>query len=68
MHYLRSHSTMPVPEVYHYDANPYNRLGGEYILMSKVSDSGILGRLSCSTSSVGGWNSAIESFPLSAPQ
>ena len=37
MNYLREHTSIPVPEVYHYDANPYNRLGGEYILMSKVS-------------------------------
>ncbi len=36
MHYLRQHTSIPVPEVYHYDANPYNRLGGEFILMSKV--------------------------------
>ena len=37
MKYLRERTTIPVPTVYHYDANPYNRLGGEYILMSKVS-------------------------------
>ncbi|KAI0746886.1 hypothetical protein C8Q80DRAFT_1121584 [Daedaleopsis nitida] len=36
MRYLRQHSKIPVPEVYHYDSNPYNRLGGEYILMSKA--------------------------------
>lgn len=36
MHYLRQHTSIPVPEVYHYDSNPYNRLGGEFILMSKV--------------------------------
>lgn len=38
MHYLREHTSIPVPTVYYYDANPYNRLGGEYILMSKVRD------------------------------
>ncbi|KAH9916732.1 uncharacterized protein BXZ73DRAFT_53675 [Epithele typhae] len=37
MHYLRERTGIPVPEVYHYDANPYNRLGGEYILMSKAA-------------------------------
>lgn len=37
MRYLREHTDIPVPEVYQYDSNPYNRLGGEYILMSKVS-------------------------------
>ena len=37
MHYLRERTAIPVPEVYHYDSNPYNRLGGEYILMSKVT-------------------------------
>ena len=36
MNYLRRHTNFPVPTVYHYDSNPYNRLGGEYILMSKV--------------------------------
>ncbi|KAF5383255.1 hypothetical protein D9615_004905 [Tricholomella constricta] len=36
MHYLRENTTIPVPTVYHYDSNPYNRLGGEYILMSKA--------------------------------
>ncbi|KAI0635266.1 hypothetical protein C8Q77DRAFT_693378 [Trametes polyzona] len=36
MRYLREHTDIPVPEVYQYDANPYNRLGGEYILMSKA--------------------------------
>lgn len=37
MSYLRENTNIPVPTVYHYDSNPYNRLGGEYILMSKVS-------------------------------
>ncbi|KAG6835620.1 hypothetical protein H0H93_016444 [Arthromyces matolae] len=36
MHYLRENTNIPVPTVYHYDSNPYNRLGGEYILMSKA--------------------------------
>ncbi|CDO74845.1 hypothetical protein BN946_scf184280.g5 [Trametes cinnabarina] len=36
MRYLREHTTIPVPEVYQYDSNPYNRLGGEYLLMSKA--------------------------------
>ncbi|KAI0764863.1 hypothetical protein C8Q74DRAFT_1205451 [Fomes fomentarius] len=36
MHYLRQHTSIPVPQVYHHDSNPYNRLGGEYILMSKA--------------------------------
>ena len=36
MQYLRDNTPVPVPTVYHYDSNPYNRLGGEYILMSKV--------------------------------
>lgn len=37
MSYLRENTNIPVPTVYHYDSNPYNRLGGEYILMSKAS-------------------------------
>jgi hypothetical protein len=36
MQYLREKTCIPVPDVYFYDSNPYNRLGGEYILMSKV--------------------------------
>ncbi|KAI0827033.1 hypothetical protein BC628DRAFT_194206 [Trametes gibbosa] len=36
MRYLREHTDIPVPDVYQFDANPYNRLGGEYILMSKA--------------------------------
>ncbi|OCH93356.1 hypothetical protein OBBRIDRAFT_790383 [Obba rivulosa] len=36
MLYLREHTSIPVPTIYHYDSNPYNRLGGEYILMSKA--------------------------------
>ncbi|KAG2140676.1 hypothetical protein DEU56DRAFT_980054 [Suillus clintonianus] len=36
MHYLRERTSIPVPDVYYYDANPYNRLGGEYILMSRA--------------------------------
>ncbi|KAH7924932.1 hypothetical protein BV22DRAFT_1012251 [Leucogyrophana mollusca] len=37
LQYLREKTSVPVPFVHHYDANPYNRLGGEYILMSKAS-------------------------------
>ena len=36
MQYLREKTSIPVPDVYFYDSNPYNRLGGEYILMAKV--------------------------------
>ena len=36
INYLRQKTSVPVPTIYHYDSNPYNRLGGEWILMSKV--------------------------------
>ncbi|EJD05625.1 uncharacterized protein FOMMEDRAFT_118799 [Fomitiporia mediterranea MF3/22] len=36
MQYLRAYTKIPVPEVYAWDSNPYNRLGGEYILMSRA--------------------------------
>ncbi|RXW22754.1 hypothetical protein EST38_g3099 [Candolleomyces aberdarensis] len=36
MSYLREKTTVPVPRIYHYDSNPWNRLGGEFILMSKA--------------------------------
>lgn len=39
MAYLRAYTNVPVPIVYAWDSNPYNRLGGEYILMSRVSHS-----------------------------
>ncbi|KAG9311592.1 hypothetical protein JVU11DRAFT_7801 [Chiua virens] len=37
MQYLRERTSIPVPDIYFYDSNPFNRLGGEYILMSKAS-------------------------------
>ncbi|KZV98634.1 hypothetical protein EXIGLDRAFT_727361 [Exidia glandulosa HHB12029] len=36
LNYIRLHTSIPVPFVHHYDANPLNRMGGEYILMSKA--------------------------------
>ena len=36
INYIRQNTDIPVPIIYHFDSNPYNRLGGEYILMSKV--------------------------------
>ncbi|KAI0264610.1 hypothetical protein BC834DRAFT_826020 [Gloeopeniophorella convolvens] len=36
MEYIRTFTSIPVPTVYFYDSNPYNRLGGEYIIMSKA--------------------------------
>ncbi|KAF8590746.1 hypothetical protein K439DRAFT_1381529 [Ramaria rubella] len=34
--YLRTRTSVPVPTVYWYDANPYNALGGEWMVMSKA--------------------------------
>ncbi|KAG7086800.1 hypothetical protein E1B28_002728 [Marasmius oreades] len=36
LRYLRDKTNVPVPTVLHYDSNPFNRLGGEYILMTKA--------------------------------
>lgn len=36
INYIRQYTDIPVPTIYHFDSNPYNRLGGEYIIMSKV--------------------------------
>ncbi|KAF7289806.1 hypothetical protein MIND_01354900 [Mycena indigotica] len=36
LRYLREKTQLSVPEIHHYDSNPYNRLGGEYIIMSKA--------------------------------
>jgi hypothetical protein len=29
-------TNVPVPEVYHFESDPYNELEAEYIIMSKV--------------------------------
>jgi len=47
MDLLRKYTNIPVPTVYHHDASPYNRLGGEYILMSKVMISSALSVALC---------------------
>lgn len=36
INYVRTHTNIPVPFIYAYDSDPYNKLGGEYIIMSKV--------------------------------
>jgi hypothetical protein len=71
MDFLRKHTNFPVPTVYHYDSNPFNRLGGEYILMSKVTISSLpvalrdlKGCLFC----VGNWDSSFKGLPLHVAQ
>ncbi|KAJ6608255.1 hypothetical protein B0H10DRAFT_1955510 [Mycena sp. CBHHK59/15] len=54
LRYLREKTRVPVPDVHCYDSNPYNRLGGEYIIMSKLP----LSRIS------GVWDCVIPSLPL----
>ncbi|KAG8867920.1 hypothetical protein FRC20_004541 [Serendipita sp. 405] len=34
--FIRTRTNVPVPEVYHYESNPYNDLEAEYIIMSKA--------------------------------
>ncbi|KAJ1302054.1 hypothetical protein OPQ81_000888 [Rhizoctonia solani] len=36
INYVRTHTNIPVPFIYAYDSDPYNKLGGEYIIMSKA--------------------------------
>jgi len=36
MRYLRENTNIPVPTIIHHDSNPYNRLGGEFIIMTKA--------------------------------
>jgi hypothetical protein len=36
INYIRTFTNIPVPFIYAYDSDPYNKLGGEYIIMSKV--------------------------------
>ncbi|KAG9075328.1 hypothetical protein FRC06_010147, partial [Ceratobasidium sp. 370] len=36
INYIRTHTKIPVPFIYAYDSDPYNKLGGEYIIMSKA--------------------------------
>jgi len=45
INYLQLHTLTPVPYVYHWDANPYNRLGHEYILMPCVPLHQVFNRL-----------------------
>ena len=67
MRYLREHTDIPVPEVYQYDANPYNRLGGEYILMSKVRAPAILNDVSLTSNLLSGArHPVVEGVPLHA--
>ncbi|KAJ6619179.1 hypothetical protein B0H10DRAFT_2027130 [Mycena sp. CBHHK59/15] len=35
--YVRKHTTIPVPEVYHYDADPNNAVGARYIIMEMIA-------------------------------
>lgn len=66
MAYLREHTDIPVPAVYHHDSNPYNRLGGEYILMSKVCHpvASALTRFPITCMPTGTWNTPRQDFPL----
>lgn len=35
--YVRQYTSIPVPEVYYYDANPHNPVGALYMLQERVS-------------------------------
>jgi len=37
--YVRNKTSVPVPNVFYYDSSPYNEIGYEYIVMSKVRPS-----------------------------
>lgn len=70
MQYLREHTAIPVPIVYHYDSNPYNRLGGEFIIMSKVRTIGSDSIKLMLTSSIGSRNpfsQGLSFFVLQRP-
>lgn len=36
LEYIRTKTNVPVPDVFFYDSSPYNEIGYEYIVMSKV--------------------------------
>lgn len=36
LEFIRTKTSVPIPEVYHYESNPYNELEAEYIIMSKA--------------------------------
>ena len=48
--YLRRYTKIPVPEVFAWDSSPFNRLGGEWIMMSRVSICVYFNIQSCSLS------------------
>ena len=61
MAYLRERTKVPVPHVFHWDANPYNRLGGEFIFLQKARLSAFLFRESSFLIKVlGRWHSAFQ--------
>ena len=64
INYLRQKTSVPVPTIYHYDSNPYNRLGGEWILMSKVCFNLLITqrRFDHYMLPPGSWNSPISSL------
>lgn len=68
LRYLRENTPVPVPTVYYYDSNPYNRLGGEYILMSKVRLITIFQKypLADHVLHPGSWHTTLESISLHA--
>ena len=37
--YIRNKTNVPVPKVFFFDSSPYNEIGYEYIVMSKVRPS-----------------------------
>ena len=37
--YIRNKTNVPVPSIFYYDSSPYNEIGYEYSVMSKVRPS-----------------------------
>jgi hypothetical protein len=63
LEYIRSKTTVPIPQVYHYESNQYNELEAEYIIMSKVWSARPLSPDTCLTDFTGFRSSPIASLP-----
>lgn len=64
--FLRERTSIPVPEVLYYDSNPWNRLGGEFIVMTKVCHPLVRYQRSHTNLPLGSRCPPFQSFPYDA--
>lgn len=61
--YIRTKTNVPVPSIFHFDSSPYNEIGYEYSVMSKVRPIHII-----SSSPSAQPNNSIGNPPLHRPR